>query len=280
VFFTGAGVSTESGVPDFRSPGGVWARYDPMQLTFDRYVASADVRRLSWQMRREFFAAGALPNPAHRAIAAMEGAGRSLGVITQNIDGLHTEAGSRTVVEVHGTARRVGCIGAAPRYCAPQGCGWSTDTAWAFDRIDAGDGDPHCPQCGGLVKSATISFGQVMDEATLHRASQLLDQADAVIVVGSSLQVYPAAGLPTQAAARGIPCAIVNREPTPLDDEATVVVHGTAGEILPLAVATALATALAPAATGTAPEVRFTPSPHVDPTLPAAGDATTATPPA
>lgn len=243
VFFSGAGVSTESGIPDFRSPGGVWTRYDPRALTFDRYVASADVRRLSWQMRREFFAAGARPNPAHHAIAALEAAGRSLGVITQNIDGLHAEAGSRTVVELHGTARRVGCIGAAPRNGRPAGCGWAADTTWAFARIDAGDEDPHCPGCGGLVKSATISFGQQMDAGALERADDLLGRADAVVVVGSSLQVYPAAGLPAHAAARGVPCAIVNREPTPLDDEVDLVVYGSAGPVISQAVAEVLATA-------------------------------------
>jgi NAD-dependent deacetylase len=248
VFFTGAGVSTESGIPDFRSPGGVWTRYDPTQLTFDRYVVSAETRRLSWQMRREFFATVARPNRAHHAIAAFEAAGRSLGVITQNIDGLHVEAGSRAVIEIHGTARRIGCIGAAPRYSAPEGCGWSADTSWAFDRIDSGDDDPRCPSCDGLIKSATISFGQAMDETSLRRADDLLGQADAVIVVGSSLQVYPAAGLPAQAAARGIPCAIVNREPTPLDGEVAVVVHGSAGDVLPAAVSAALSRPSAPEA--------------------------------
>jgi NAD-dependent deacetylase len=241
VFFTGAGVSTESGIPDFRSPGGLWTRYDPAALTFDRYVASAEVRRVSWQMRREFFAAGARPNPAHHAIAAMQDAGRSPGVITQNIDGLHVEAGSRTVVEIHGTARRVGCIGAAPRYSAPDGCGWAADTSWAFERIAAGDGDPHCPRCGGLIKSTTISFGQAMDETSLRQADELLGRADAVIVVGSSLLVYPAAGLPAQAAARGVPCAILNSEPTPLDGEVALVVRGLAARVLPAAVSFALA---------------------------------------
>jgi len=241
LFFTGAGVSTESGIPDFRSPGGVWTRYDPRELTFDRYVASADVRRLSWQMRREFFAAGARPNPAHRAVAELEGAGRSVGVITQNIDGLHAEAGSRTVVELHGTARRVACIGAAPRAGTPDGCGWSADTAWAFERLDAGEDDPACPRCGGLVKSATISFGQIMDAAALSRADALLGQADLLVVVGSSLQVHPAAALPELAAERGLPCALVNREPTPLDRLMDVVAHGSAGEVLPAAVDAALA---------------------------------------
>jgi NAD-dependent deacetylase len=241
VFFSGAGVSTESGIPDFRSPGGVWTRYDPRQLTFERYVASVDVRRQSWQMRREFFAARARPNPAHRAIAAMESAGRSLGVITQNIDGLHSDAGSQTVVEIHGTARRVGCIGVAPQDGTPDGCGWTADTGWAFEQLDSGVDDPGCPDCGGLVKSATISFGQAMDPSALSRAGDLLDRADAVVVVGSSLQVYPAAGLPARSAARGVPCAIVNREETPLDDEVDVVVHGSAGEVLPPAVGAALA---------------------------------------
>ena len=114
VAFTGAGISTESGIPDFRSPGGIWTRYDPADFTFSRYVESARVRELSWQMRREFLAEGYAPNPGHLALARLEQAGRSPGVITQNIDGLHQEAGSRTVVEVHGTAREVMCIGHAP----------------------------------------------------------------------------------------------------------------------------------------------------------------------
>ena len=240
VVLTGAGVSTESGIPDFRSPGGVWTRYDPREMTFSRYVASAEVRAMSWAMRREFFAAGARPNPGHTAIAELEAAGRCLGVITQNIDGLHQQAGSRQVVEVHGTARRIGCIGASPRNGEPDGCGWTADTSWAFRRIDTGDDDPRCPSCGGLVKSATISFGQAMDPTTLTAAARMVESADAVLVVGSSLQVYPVAGIPAEAAAAGTPVAIVNREPTPLDHVAEVVARGAAGEILPPAVAAAL----------------------------------------
>lgn len=240
VVFTGAGVSTESGIPDFRSPGGVWTRYDPRELTFSRYVASAEVRATSWAMRRELFASGARPNAAHRSIAELELAGRSVGVITQNIDGLHVAAGSPTVVEIHGTAREVGCIGHAPR-AAPEGCGFRADTTWAFDAIDAGDPDPRCPACGGLVKSATISFGQAMDPTSLIAAEDLVAAADAMLVVGSSLVVHPAAGLPDVAAARGIPLAIVNDEPTPSDPLADVVVRGRAGEVLPAAVAAALA---------------------------------------
>lgn len=239
VVLTGAGVSTESGIPDFRSPGGVWTRYDPREMTFQRYVESAEVRAMSWAMRREFFAAGARPNAAHRAIAALEAAGRCIGVITQNIDGLHQEAGSRQVVEVHGTARRVSCIGAAPTNGEPDGCGWEADTAWAFRRLDLGDDDPRCPTCGGLVKSATISFGQAMDPTSFAVATRLLDAGDALLVVGSSLQVHPVAGMPYTAAVHGAEVAILNDEPTPLDDMATVVARGAAGTLLPSAVAAA-----------------------------------------
>lgn len=240
VVFTGAGVSTESGIPDFRSPGGVWTRYDPRELTFDRYVASAEVRGKSWAMRREFFAAGARPNPAHVAIADLERAGRSPGVITQNIDGLHREAGSDAVVEIHGTAATVTCIGAAPRHGRPDGCGFSEPTSWAFEQIDAGVPDPRCPRCEGLVKSATISFGQAMDPSSLEAAQALFDAADAMLVVGSSLQVYPAASFPELAIATGMGLAIVNDEPTPFDAAAETVVRGRAAEVLPVAVASAL----------------------------------------
>ena len=214
VVFTGAGVSTDSGIPDFRSPGGIWTRYDPREFTFDRYVESADTRRRSWAMRREFWAVAPRPNAAHLAVAALESAGRVSGVMTQNIDGLHQAAGSRVVVELHGTAREVTCIGASPRGGVPDGCGFRADTRWAFDRIDAGDEDPACPRCGGLVKSATVSFGQAMDAGALERAAMLFAHADLVLAVGSSLQVYPAAALPERAAAAGVPLVIVNAEPT------------------------------------------------------------------
>ena len=236
VVFTGAGISTESGIPDFRSPRGVWTRYNPSDFTFDRYVSSAEVRSQSWQMRREFFALPVQPNAGHRAIAEMERAGRCLGVITQNIDGLHLQAGSQYVVELHGTARTVACIGHVRRAGTPDGCGFAAPFTWAFERIDEGDPDPACPQCGGLVKSSTISFGQRMDHEALDAAAGLVDAADLVLAVGSSLQVYPAADLPAAAARAGVPLAIVNAEPTPLDDVAAVVVHGRAGQVLPAAV--------------------------------------------
>ncbi|MEE8600536.1 SIR2 family NAD-dependent protein deacylase [Euzebya tangerina] len=232
VVFTGAGISTESGIPDFRSPGGVWTKYDPRELTFQRYVASADVRARSWKMRREFFAAGAKPNPAHEAVARWERDGRSPGVITQNIDGLHAAAGSRSVARLHGTAAEVMCVGAAPVGGQPVGCGWREDTRWAFDAIDAGTADPMCPSCGGLIKSATVSFGQMMFPEPIELAEQMIEEADAMLVIGSSLSVYPAAGFPEIAAARGMGLGIINAEPTPLDHLADVVVHGRAGEIL------------------------------------------------
>ncbi len=234
--FTGAGVSTESGIPDFRSPGGVWTRYDPRDFTFDRYVGSAELRASSWAMRREFFAKEVQPNPAHLAIARIEQAGRGHGVVTQNIDGLHQLAGSTHVVELHGTAREVTCIGRAPRQGIPDGCGFTAPYTWAFEQVDAGHPDPSCPRCGGLVKSATVSFGQVMPEDALAEAARLVETADLLLTVGSSLQVRPAADLPVLAVRSGVPLVIVNDEPTPLDDVAALVVRGRAGEVLPAAV--------------------------------------------
>jgi NAD-dependent deacetylase len=238
--FSGAGISTESGIPDFRSPGGVWTRYDPRDFTFDRFAQSPEVRARSWAMRREFFATGAAPNAAHVAVARLESAGRGPGVVTQNIDGLHQAAGSTDVVEIHGTAREVMCIGAAPRHGVPDGCGFRVDTSWAFDQVDQGTPDPMCPRCGGLVKSATVSFGQAMDEDAMTAASDMIGRSDAVLVIGSSLQVYPAAAVPRTAVERGLALAIVNAEPTPLDDLADLVVHGQAGQIVGTAVADVL----------------------------------------
>ncbi len=237
VAFTGAGISTESGIPDFRSPGGVWTRYDPRDFTFAKYVASAEVRARAWRMRREFWQADPQPNAAHRALADLEAAGRLRGVVTQNIDGLHQAAGSTTVVELHGTSRQVMCIGHAPRVGTPDGCGFRSGYRWAFDHIDDGETDPRCPQCGGIVKSATVSFGQNLFPGVLDAAAALLGDADLVLAVGSSLQVYPAAGLPASAAATGTPLAIINDEATPLDALASLVVRGRAGAVLPPAVA-------------------------------------------
>jgi NAD-dependent deacetylase len=240
VVFTGAGISTESGIPDFRSPGGIWTRVDPMEFTFDRYVERPEVRRRSWAMRRDFWATAAEPNPAHRAVARLEAAGRLAAVVTQNVDGLHQDAGSRSVIELHGTAREVMCIGQRPTSGTPQGCGFRAPVQWAFEQLDAGAQDPPCPRCSGLVKSATVSFGQSLPTGSIERALELATSADLVLAVGSSLQVYPAAAVPAEAAGAGVPLAIVNDEPTPLDGEAALVVRGRAGEVLPPAVEAAL----------------------------------------
>ena len=232
VAFTGAGISTESGIPDFRSPGGVWTRYDPADFTFGRYVESAEVRARSWQMRREFLAGGHLPNAGHSALARLERAGRSTGVITQNIDGLHQDAGSTRVVEVHGTAREVMCIGHDPRHGTPAGCGFRAPVPWALDLVDAGDPDPLCPHCGGLVKSSTVSFEQVLFPHVVADALALASDTDLMIAVGSSLSVYPAADLPLVAVRNGARLVIVNDEPTPYDDLADLVVRDRAARAL------------------------------------------------
>jgi NAD-dependent deacetylase len=236
VVFSGAGISTESGIPDFRSPGGVWTRYNPRDFTFAKYVDSAQVRERAWRMRREFWSAEPRPNPAHLAVARLETAGRCRGVVTQNIDGLHQAAGSTRVIELHGTSRDVICIGERPRVGTPAGCGFRAPYTWAFARIDEGQDDPTCPDCAGIVKSATVSFGQNLFPGVLQEAVELIGEADLVLAVGSSLQVFPAADLPAAASRQGAALAIVNDEPTPLDDLATLVVRGRAAGVLSAAV--------------------------------------------
>lgn len=223
VAFTGAGVSTASGVPDFRSPGGIWSRYRP--VTIQEFRASADARRRYWVYKRETYAdfAQARPNAAHAALARLEAEGRMLGVITQNIDGLHQDAGSRKVVELHGTNRRVECLG----------CGHSGPAAEAQERLLAGEDVPTCAGCGGPLKAATISFGQALRPEVLEEAFALAREADLLLVLGSSLVVYPAAAIPETVAAQGAPMIIVNREPTPLDGLAAVALRGEVERILP-----------------------------------------------
>jgi NAD-dependent deacetylase len=240
VAFTGAGISTESGIPDFRSPGGIWTRYNPQDFTFERFVADPDLRRLSWRLRREQWSTRPVPNAAHRALAELEVDGRLLGIVTQNIDGLHQAAGSRRVVEIHGSGQHVHCIGRRPRGGMPEGCGWAAPADWAIAALDEGALDLVCPDCGGLVKAMTISFGQQLVPEVIAEAVALAERCDLLLTIGSSLQVYPAAGLPQIAVDRGAMVAIVNDEPTPLDGLAEVVVRGRAGAVLPPAVAGAL----------------------------------------
>jgi NAD-dependent deacetylase len=233
VVFSGAGISTESGIPDFRSPGGLWTRYDPRKLGFRRYQTDPDTRRLAWRLRRELFHLQALPNPAHLACVRLAEAGRLAGVVTQNIDGLHLDAGlpAELLCEVHGTGREVVCLA----------CGDRGPMAAAVARVEAGEEDPACRRCGGILKAATVSFGQPIPPAVWARAMRMTAACDAFVAVGSSLVVQPAASLPVQARDQGATLVIVNREPTPLDDLADAVLPGEAGTVLPALVDLALA---------------------------------------
>ena len=216
-------MSTASGVPDFRSPGGIWSRYRP--VTIQEFRASAEARRRYWIYKKETYDdfARARPNAAHEALTRLESGGRLLGVITQNIDGLHQEAGSRNVVELHGTNRKWECLG----------CGRTGPAAEAQARLVAGEEEPTCRDCGGFIKAATISFGQALRPEVLEEAFALARQADLLLVLGSSLVVYPAAAIPETVAAHGAPLIIVNREPTPLDGLAAVALRGEVERVLP-----------------------------------------------
>jgi NAD-dependent deacetylase len=233
VVFTGAGVSTESGIPDFRSPGGLWSRYDPRQLGFRRYLTDPDTRRLAWRLRCELLHLDARPNPAHLACVRLAEAGRLAGVVTQNIDGLHQDAGlpAELVCELHGTARQVVCLG----------CGGRGPMAAALARVEAGEDDPPCRGCGGILKAATVSFGQPIPAGVWAAAERMTAACDAFLAVGSSLVVQPAARLPVQAKRLGASLLIVNREPTLLDGLADAVLYGEAGTLLPALVEWALA---------------------------------------
>jgi NAD-dependent deacetylase len=232
VVFTGAGVSTDSGIPDFRSPGGLWSRYDPRQLGFRRYVSDPATRRLAWRLRRELQQMDARPNPAHLACVRLAEAGRLAGVITQNVDGLHLDAGlaPELVCEVHGTGRQFVCLA----------CGERGPMGEAVARVEAGEDDPACLACGGIIKAATVSFGQRIPPEVWARAEALTRVCDAFVAVGSSLVVQPAASLPAKAGRAGAALVIVNREPTPLDGLADAVLLGEAGTLLPALVDAAL----------------------------------------
>ena len=222
VVFTGAGVSTESGIPDFRSPGGVWTKY--RTVYFDEFLASADARHEYWrqkcEMHREF--ADAQPNAGHSALAVWEVAGRICGIITQNIDGLHQMAGSRRVLELHGTARQAACLDCHERY----------DIEPLVVQFQAEGRVPDCPKCGGRLKHATISFGQMLPADVLMEATRWSREADLMLAIGSSLVVTPAADLPRVAKEHGARLVIVNREATPLDSLADAVLSGPIGEVL------------------------------------------------
>jgi NAD-dependent deacetylase len=222
VFFTGAGISTESGVPDFRSPGGIWTRYAPVY--FDEFVRSEEARVRYWKMKRETHELykNVKPNIGHYSIASFEKRNRLLGLITQNVDGLHALAGvpPEKMVELHGTDRKVSCLG----------CSKEFDPESIYARLRDGIIPSPCDSCGGLIKPATISFGQSMPEAAMKRAKQWSEAAEIFIVVGSSLVVQPAAAFPVIAKQAGALLAIVNRDETPLDQIADFNHRGAIGE--------------------------------------------------
>lgn len=224
VVFTGAGISTESGIPDFRSPGGVWSRYKPVY--YDEFMSSHDARKRYWAMKKEFFTGmkAARPNAAHKAVADLYQMGRLHGLITQNIDGLHQDAGAPDdfCIELHGTNRSVEC----------QTCGARLPAEDVQERLEAGEEVPAC-RCGGWLKPATISFGQQLRQEDLSRAFALSSECDLFIVIGSSLVVYPAASMPDSAVRSGAKLAIINRDETPFDSVAELVARETAGEFLP-----------------------------------------------
>jgi NAD-dependent deacetylase len=235
VALTGAGISTDSGIPDFRGPAGVWTR-DPEAaklVTLSNYIADPLVRMRAWQSRREHPAWSAEPNAGHQALADLAQAGRLLSIVTQNIDGLHQRAGvdPAMVIEIHGTIFEVECLDCRDR----------TSMAETLDRVCSGEADPGCLRCGGILKSATISFGQALDPRTLRRAVDAAQHADVLLAVGTSLSVHPAAGLVEVAADAGARVIIVNASRTPYDELAGAVLREPIGTVLPALASAVLA---------------------------------------
>ena len=227
VALTGAGMSTDSGIPDFRGPQGVWTRNPEAekQSTIQHYVADPDVRRRAWRSRLESPTWQAQPNSGHRALVTLEQRGKLDTLITQNIDGLHQAAGSspERVVEVHGTMREVVCLA----------CGERAPMERALARVRAGEEDPPCRTCGGILKSATISFGQSLVPGDIARAQQAARRCDLMLAIGTKLSVWPVAGVVPVAKESGARVVIVNAEPTEMDALADVLFRGAIGDILP-----------------------------------------------
>jgi len=227
VALTGAGISTDSGIPDFRGPRGVWTR-DPAaekQSTLQHYLADPAVRRAAWRSRLDHSAWSAQPNRGHRALVKLERRGKLHALVTQNIDELHQIAGNSSdrVIEVHGTMRRVMCWS----------CGARGPMSEVLERVRAGESDPPCSACGGILKSDTISFGQALVPEVIERALRVATEADLLLAIGSTLQVYPAAGVVPAARDAGARIVIINDQPTPMDPLADVVLRGPIGELLP-----------------------------------------------
>jgi NAD-dependent deacetylase len=227
VVLTGAGISTDSGIPDFRGPEGVWTK-DPEAerlSTLDAYLGNREVRRRAWQSRLRSPTWGAEPNLGHRALVSLEDQGKLDMLVTQNIDGLHQLAGNdpSKVIEIHGTMREVVCMA----------CGDRAPIGPTLDRVAAGEEDPDCEACGGILKTATISFGQSLVIEDLERAERAAARCDMLLAVGSSLTVYPAAGLVPVAAGSGADIVIVNAEATPYDHLAAASVRDPISQSLP-----------------------------------------------
>jgi NAD-dependent deacetylase len=221
VVFTGAGISTESGIPDFRSPGGIWTRYTP--IPFQEYISSEKARVEAWRRRLETYEAHktAKPNIGHYFVQSLDQKGKLIGLITQNVDGLHSVAGlaDEKIVELHGSNRRVICMK----------CNKSFDPDEIVKRLVGDFASPKCDACGGILKSATISFGQAMPQKAMQQAQEWTERAEIFIIMGSSLQVQPAASFPVVAKHNGALLAIINREATPLDEHADFVHQGAIG---------------------------------------------------
>lgn len=227
VALTGAGISTESGIPDFRGPQGLWTKNPKAEKLSDirYYMADPEVRRLSWQQRLFHPAWQAKPNAGHLALVALEQSGRLHALITQNIDGLHQAAGNsmEKVVEVHGTMREVVCMS----------CNWRGPMQATLDRVRGGEEDPPCKSCGGILKSATISFGQALVPEVIDRAMRAAEKTDLLLAIGTTLSVYPVAGVVPLAKAARARVVILNAQPTPMDDLADAVLRASIGEVLP-----------------------------------------------
>ncbi|MDQ2694233.1 MAG: NAD-dependent deacetylase [Pseudomonadota bacterium] len=230
VALTGAGISTESGIADFRGPDGVWTRNPEAEklAAIDTYLADPEVRRRAWRRRLEN-AWQPLPNAGHHALVALERQGRLHTLITQNVDGLHLEAGTspQRLIEIHGSLRQVSCLD----------CGIRSPMAAVLERVRAGEADPPCLDCGGILKSATVSFGQRLDRKDLSRAERAARSCDLLLAIGSTLSVLPVAGIVPLARQSGARVIIINAEPTAMDAMANVVIRGPIGAVLPWLVA-------------------------------------------
>ncbi len=227
--FTGAGISTESGIPDFRGTDGIWTKLSPEDFQLDRYVRDPKARVRAWQTRFPRMFGNAQPNDAHHAVVDLWKSGKLIGCVTQNIDGLHQAAGlpQEAIAELHGNGDGIACIQ----------CGAEADPSEIEERWVNGDLDPHCDLCGGILKSTIVFFGEVLPQSELMQASEWAAEADAVVSIGSSLSVYPAAYIPLEIASRGEVFIIINNSPTDLDSLASLRLDGMAGTVFPQLVA-------------------------------------------